>query len=146
MAYSGFFKPQNPQKYKGNPTNIIYRSFWEFGYMRRLDKDKDVLEWSSEELAIPYISPIDNRHHRYYPDFLVTRINSKGIKETVLIEIKPYKETMPPGAQGNKKKKQYLYEVMTWGKNEAKWKAARNFCKDRGWKFEILTERELGKK
>lgn len=143
-AYSGYFKPKNPQKYIGNPQNIIYRSRWETIVMDRFDKDPNVVSWGSEEVIIPYRSPIDNRYHRYFPDFIVTLINKEGRKETSLVEVKPAAQTRPPVLKENKKNKRYIQEVMTWGVNDAKWKAARDYCENRGWKFVILTEKELG--
>ena len=142
-TYKGFFKPKNPQKYRGDPTNIIYRSGWELKLMLYLDEHKDVINWGSEELIIPYRSPIDGKVHRYFPDFIVTKINKQGLKETAIIEVKPKKQTVPPQKQ-SKVTKRYLTEVKNWGVNEAKWKAATEFCKDRGWSFHIFTEKELG--
>lgn len=142
-TYKGRFTPQNPKKYKGDPTNIIFRSLWERKFMKHLDENASVLEWSSEEIRIPYISPLDNRYHRYFPDFYVKAVDSDGILKEMLIEIKPKKETKEP----TKKKritKQYITEVTTWGKNQAKWKAAEEYCADRGWQFMILTEDHLG--
>jgi hypothetical protein len=139
----GKFKPKNPQKYKGNPTEIYWRSSWELKLMLYLDEHREVLSWSSEEIVIPYRSPIDGRIHRYYPDFVVTKINSEGVRETALIEVKPAKQTKPPKKQ-QRITKSYITEVKTWGINEAKWKAALEFCKDRGWTFHIFTEKELG--
>jgi hypothetical protein len=81
--YKGFFKPKNPDKYMGNPTNIIYRSSWELKLMIRLDEDPSIISWGSEEVVIPYRSPIDNRIHRYFVDFIVNKINRNGKKETV---------------------------------------------------------------
>jgi hypothetical protein len=144
MAYKGYFRPKNPSKYRGDPTNIIYRSRWELKLMMYLDDHKDVIQWSSEEVIIPYRSPIDGKIHRYFVDFLVTKINKEGKKETSLIEVKPAAQTKPPAITENKKSRRYINEVMTWGVNEAKWKAATEYCKDRGWKFLIFTERELG--
>lgn len=143
MAYQGYFKPKNPAKYRGNPSNIIYRSRWELKLMMYLDDHPDVLKWGSEEIIIPYKSPIDGRFHRYFPDFVVTKINKNGIKETAIIEVKPAAQTKPPVKQP-KVTKRYLTEVMTWGVNEAKWKAATEYCADRGWTFHIFTEKELG--
>ena len=142
-TYKGFFKPKNPQKYKGNPTNIIYRSRWEYLVMNRFDNDPNVVSWGSEEIIIPYRSPVDNRVHRYFVDFIATFINKDGIKKTVLIEVKPAAQTKPPAVQ-NTKTRRYITEVMTWGVNDAKWKAAREYCLDRGWEFIIMTEKELG--
>lgn len=139
----GKFKPKNPQKYKGNPTEIFWRSSWELKLMLYLDEHKDVISWGSEEIIIPYRSPLDNRIHRYYPDFIVTKINSEGKRETAIIEVKPAKQTVPPKIR-EKVTKSYITEVKTWGVNEAKWKAALEFCKDRGWTFHIFTEKELG--
>ena len=141
--YQGFFKPKNPKKYRGDPTNIIYRSGWELKMMTHLDEHKDVLSWGSEEIIIPYRSPIDGKVHRYFPDFVVTKINKEGRRETSIIEIKPSSQTKPPARQ-QKPTKRYITEVKAWGINEAKWNAALNFCKDRGWTFHIFTEKELG--
>jgi hypothetical protein len=139
----GKFKPKNPQKYKGNPSEIYWRSSWELKLMLYLDEHKEVISWGSEEIIIPYRSPLDNRIHRYYPDFVVTKINSEGKRETAVIEVKPAKQTVPPKIK-EKVNKSYITEVKTWGVNEAKWKAALEFCKDRGWTFHIFTEKELG--
>lgn len=146
--YQGKFKPKNPGKYKGDPTNIIYRSGWELKLFNYLDSHPNVLKWASEEFFIPYVSPIDGKWHRYFPDVYVEQINSEGKKQVILIEVKPENQTTPPNpankltAKGNLSRR-YLYEVKTWGVNEAKWKAARDFCLDRGWTFQILTEKQL---
>lgn len=144
MSYKGYFKPKNPQKYKGNPSSIIYRSRWELKLMMYLDDHKNVISWGSEEVVIPYRSPIDGRMHRYFVDFIVTKINTNGIKETSLIEVKPASQTRPPVIQEGNKSRRYINEVMTWGVNEAKWKAAKEYCEDRKWSFHIFTEKELG--
>lgn len=147
MAYKGRFRPMNPSKYKGDPTNIIYRSRWELMLMSKFDLAENVLQWSSEEIIIPYKCPTDGRIHRYFPDFWVKQKNKEGLIEEILIEVKPYKETIPPTVQANKKPtKRYLTEVMTWGKNSAKWAAAEAYCMKRGWRFEKVTEKELGLK
>jgi len=142
MSYKGKFKPKNPNKYKGDPTNIVYRSLWEFKLMKNLDEHPEIVQWSSEELFIPYKSPIDNKWHRYFPDFIVKKINN-GIKETLMIEVKPKSQVLAPKKQ-EKATKRYINEVYTWGVNQAKWKAAEEFCLDRGWKFMLMTEIELG--
>lgn len=143
MAYKGTFKPKNPDKYKGDPTKIIYRSRWELMVMQKLDAHPDVIQWSSEEVVIPYISPIDNRYHRYFMDFYMKRKSKEGKIEEILIEVKPFAQTKPPTVQ-NKVSRRYITEVQTWGVNSAKWKAAQEYCKDRGWQFQIITEKELG--
>ena len=144
-TYKGQFRPQNPNKYRGDSTNIIYRSRWELYFMSYLDKHPDILEWNSEEIIVPYRSPIDGKVHRYFPDFWVKSVDREGKKSMSLIEIKPYSQTKEPVPK-KKLTKSYLYEVKTWGINTAKWKAAESFCKDRGWKFMIMTENELGLK
>lgn len=141
-SYKGKFKPKNPSKYKGDPTNIIYRSSWEAKFMKYLDEHPDVIYWASEELIVPYRSPVDGKMHRYFPDFLVRKRNAEGVVETLMVEIKPASQTIEP----TKKKtinKQYINEVMTWGVNQAKWKAAKEYCDDRKWRFLVLTEKEL---
>ncbi len=143
MAYKGRFQPKNYQKYRGDPTNIIYRSLWELKAMKYFDDNPNIVEWSSEELAIPYICPTDNRRHRYFPDFLIKARLPDGNTKTMLLEVKPMKETREPRKQ-KKATRKYLTEVMTWGKNQAKWSAANEYCLDRGWEFKLITERELG--
>jgi len=141
MSYKGPFKPRNPSKYLGDPTNIIYRSLWELKLMTYLDKHPDVLGWASEEVVVPYRSPFDRKLHRYYVDFYVKRRVDGKIRES-LIEVKPKSQTVPPKVKTTKNRK-YLNEVRTWGVNQAKWKAANEYCKDRGWDFKIMTEHEL---
>lgn len=145
MAYEykqGFFKPQNPQKYIGDASNIVYRSGWEKRVMDWLDVNKNVVRWASEEIIIPYISPVDNRPHRYYPDFYVEAIGRGGETKKMLLEVKPLAQSIPPKAPKRKTKK-YLTEVMTYGINQAKWNAAKDFCDDKGWEFKVITESEL---
>ena len=143
MAYKGKFSPKNPKKYRGDPTGIIYRSLWELKVMKYLDDNRNVLEWCSEEVAIPYISPVDNRPHRYFPDFIVRMLMPDGKTKTVMIEVKPKAQTREPKIP-TKKTRKYLTEVMTWGVNQAKWKAATEYCLDRQWEFKLITEVELG--
>lgn len=142
-SYKGRFKPKYPEKYKGNPTNIIYRSLWELRVMRYLDQHPGVLEWGSEEIIIPYVSPIDNKIHRYFPDFYVKMRNRNSVVETMILEIKPSGQTREPVKQ-DKVSRRYIKEVFTYGINQAKWKAAEEYCKDRRWVFKVLTEKELG--
>ena len=143
MAYKGFFTPRNPHKYVGDPNNIIYRSSWECRVMDWLDRNPDILSWASEELIIPYISPVDNRKHRYFPDFIVKMRTKEGILKTMILEVKPKKQTMQPEPR-KRVTKQYIQEVATWGVNQAKWKAATEYCLDRGWEFKVITEDHLG--
>ena len=143
MSYKGKFRPKNYKKYKGNPSDIVYRSLWELKFMRYCDNNKNIITWSSEEIIIPYRSPIDNRPHRYFPDFYVKYKDVRGKILEKLIEVKPAKEVKEPKIQKARTKK-YVTEVMKYAVNHAKWEAAKEFCKDRRWKFQILTEKELG--
>ena len=141
--YKGKFKIKNSQKYKGNPSNIIYRSLMELRFMKWCDSSEKILQWSSEEVVIPYISPIDNKRHRYFPDFLI-----QTAKGWFLIEVKPQIESRPPKKKlvenlNLKKKRRYMKSVRTWLVNEAKWNAAKKVCTVKGWTFEIFTEKQL---
>jgi hypothetical protein len=143
MSYKGKYQPKNPQKYKGNPTNIIYRSLWERKFMKYCDLSQNILEWGSEEIALPYRSPIDGNIHKYFPDFYIKVKESNGEIKKYIIEIKPKKQTVEPIPQ-KRKTKGYIYEVIEYTKNQAKWKAAEEFCKDRQWEFKVFTEDHLG--
>jgi hypothetical protein len=109
--------------------------------MKYLDTCESCIQWASEEFYIPYISPIDKRWHRYYPDFLVEFAERDGSRKTSVIEIKPKRETEPP--KQKRRTKRMLAEARTFAINTAKWKAARAFCNERGYAFRILTEKEL---
>lgn len=144
QTYKGIFTPHHPRKYKGNSSNIIYRSSWELRFMNYCDKNNSILEWNSEEVIIPYRSPIDGKTHRYYVDFYCKLKNKNGIVEKILVEIKPKKFCRQPKQPKNKRsRKGYLNELKQWGINTAKWDAAKAWSKKNGMKFVILTEDTL---
>ena len=143
MSYKRKYQPSYPKKYKGDHKNIVYRSLWERKFMVYCDKNENILEWGSEEVVVPYRSPIDNRYHRYFPDFYIKVKESTGKITKMIVEIKPYKQCVEPKVQ-KRKTKGYIYEVMEYAKNQAKWEAAKEWCLDRGYEFKVLTENELG--
>lgn len=138
----GKFSPQFPHKYRGNPREIIFRSSWEYRVMKWLDMNSKVLWWSSEPFSIPYVSPIDGRSHNYWPDFMFCIETKDGTKKQVMVEVKPEEQTRPPTPQ-QRKTKAYMNKVTTWGKNQAKWKAAKYLCENKGWDFQVWTEKTL---
>ena len=143
MAYKGKYKPLRPYKYKGNPTKVTYRSLWERKFMQYCDDNMNVLEWASEEMFVWYKSPVDNRAHRYFPDFYIKVRESTGAIKKYIIEVKPKRQTKPP-AKPKRQTRGYLREAFEYAKNKAKWKAANEWCLDRGYEFKVLTEKELG--
>jgi len=142
MYKQGVYIPANASKYRGNHRNIFYRSSWEKIFMRWCDRNQNIIEWGSEEFFIPYRAP-DGKVRRYYPDFYIKVREQTGELKKYIIEIKPDKQTRAP-VQGKKTRKQFLYESNTFLKNQAKWKAARKYCKKRQAEFLIFTEKELG--
>ena len=143
MAYKGKYKVRCPYKYKGDPTKVIYRSLWELKFMRYCDSNINILEWGSEEMYVWYRSPVDNRPHRYFPDFYIKAKESNGQIKKYIIEVKHKKQTAPP-AKPKRQTKGYLREAFEYARNQAKWKAANEWCIDRGFEFKVLTEKELG--
>ena len=107
------------------------------------DRNPNVISWASEEVTVPYKSPVDGKFHRYFPDFVVKIREQSGKTKTMMIEVKPKKQTMEPQVQ-RRVTKQYINEVATWGVNQSKWKAATEYCLDRGWEFKLMTEEHLG--
>jgi hypothetical protein len=138
MAYSGRYKLKNKSKYRGDTENVIFRSLWERNAFKWCDDNTSIRSWSSEEVIIPYFYDVDKKYHRYFMDLKITFKDGK----TFLIEIKPGKETSPPEFKGRKTKK-YITEGLTYVKNMNKWAAAQNYAADRGWGFQIWTEKEL---
>lgn len=137
----GFYTPKNPQKYVGKGTPI-YRSSWELQFFRWVDHNANVLEWASEAVVIPYQSPLDGKVHRYFTDGVIAIREGANIVK-YLIEIKPLKQLSAPKSSKRKKNKSLIYETQQYATNQAKWSAARNWCASNGYKFQILTEKEL---
>jgi len=144
MSYKGIFKPSNPRKYKGDPNNIVYRSLWERKMMVYCDLNDNIMEWASEEFFVPYYDPTMKKVRRYFPDFFIKYTDKDGRVRRSVIEVKPMRETVEPVATKGKSKKTILTENINYVRNQAKWKAAREFCADRNLEFRIMTEKELG--
>lgn len=143
MPYKTRFYPKNPIKYIGDSTKIVCRSLWERKFCKFLDENVNIIKWSFETLKIPYLSPKDNDVHIYHPDFIVEKRGKDGKVKTLVVEIKPYKQTQMP--KPKKSKRSMIQESMTYSINIAKWKAAKQLCEDNNWEFVILTEKELFK-
>ena len=133
----------NPSKYKGDRNNIIFRSSWEKRFFLWVDTNPSVIEWSSEEVVIPYLCGTDGRIHRYFVDACITVRSTDGKIGKFLVEIKPYHQTQKPVYPG-RQTQSYLNECETYVKNMSKWEAARAHAKQRNMEFVILTEKELG--
>ena len=142
-SIKSLFKPSHPEKYIGDPNNIVCRSSWERRFCMWCDNNDNILKWASEEFSIPYVSPKDNRVHRYYPDYLIEVKESSGKIKKYVVEVKPKKQTLPP-KKPSRVTKSYIYESVTYAVNQAKWAAATEFCLDNGVEFKIITEDELG--
>jgi hypothetical protein len=139
----GKYRPKNISKYRGDPTNIIYRSGWERRFMVYCDLSPNVVSWGSEEVVVPYKCPIEGGLHRYFIDFNVTVRTKSGNTKTILVEIKPFKQTQEP-PKPKRQTKKYVEEVALYIRNQTKWKHARAFAESKGWDFKVLTEYELG--
>jgi hypothetical protein len=141
--HQGIYKIKNREKYLGDPDNIVYRSSWELKMLQFLDKTEDIINFSSEEIVIPYVSPADGKYHRYFPDFFVKVKQKDGTLKSMILEVKPHAQTIEPKVK-KRVTKGYINEVVTYGVNQAKWKAAREYCLDRGWEFRTITEFDIG--
>lgn len=142
----GFFKPKRPEKYRGDPTKICFRSSWERVLCKYFDENPLVEMWSSEEIVVPYYDEANQKQRRYFPDFVVRFKRGPDQYETVMVEVKPYAETQPPRQPKKVTKRtqsRLLEETSTYITNQCKWEAARQFCSQRGWKFLIMTEKEI---
>ena len=143
MSYKGKYIPNNPKKYKGNPSQVIYRSLWERKVMVYCDRNDKVIEWGSEEVIVPYRSPWDGKIHRYFPDFYMKVEQKSGNVKKFLIEVKPKSQCKSPVKNPKRITRNWYKQVKAWGINQAKWKSAEEYCKDKGMEFKILTEDHL---
>lgn len=142
-TYKGIFHPQNPQKYAGDLTHIVYRSSYELRFMKWCDLNTGVLQWGSEEVVVPYVSPADNKTHRYFVDFFVKVRTKDGAIKKYLVEVKPYRFTQEP-ITPKRKTRNFINEVVQWAVNNAKWDSARKVADSMGWEFMLITEKDLG--
>jgi hypothetical protein len=138
----GHFRPKNPQKYQGDPTDIVFRSSWEKIAFKMLDEHPSCISWSSETVVVPYVSPIDNAVHRYFVDLKATFKYPDGTKKTFLVEIKPNAQRFPP--KNTRNQKRLVEETETYLVNQAKWEAATKFAKKYGYEFMVMDEYDLG--
>lgn len=132
----GKYKLRNPEKYLGKNTPS-YRSGWEFHMMKFCDEHPNVSKWASESIRIPYTNPLTNKKTIYVPDFFVVYVDKHGSQHVELIEVKPENQTLKEKL-GNSK-----YNQAHWIINQAKWQAARAYCKQAGIKFRIITEKDI---
>jgi len=139
----GIFKPIHSEKFIG-AKDPVYRSSYELKFFRWADTNSNILAWGSENIIIPYTSPLDGRVHRYFVDNFVIFKDKNNVKQKFLIEIKPSSQVAKPTNVKNKQRRTILYEQKTWIINQAKWKAAEEWSNRKGYKFLILTEKELG--
>ena len=146
MTYKGRYFPTNPKKYKGNPNQIIYRSLWERKVMVYCDKNDAIIEWGSEEVIVPYISPWDGKLHRYFPDFYMKVRQADGSTKKFIIEVKPKSQCKQPVKNPKRRTTKWFNEVKTFAINQAKWKYAKEFCEDKGMEFKIFTEDHINPK
>ena len=146
MTYKGRYFPTNPKKYRGNPNQIIYRSLWERKVMVYCDKNDAIIEWGSEEVIVPYLSPMDGKIHRYFPDFYMKVRQADGSTKKFIIEVKPKSQCKQPVKNPKRRTTKWFNEVKTFAINQAKWKYAREFCEDKGMEFKIFTEDHINPK
>ena len=142
MLVQGKFKPKNPSKYKGDPSNIIFRSSWELTCFRYLDTNPSVMKWASEEFFVPYKHPMTGRISRYFPDIWIKYRNSTGTITETVWEVKPKNQTQPPRIP-KRKTKTWKYQAEQYVINDAKWKACKKYCDKRGYNFQLITEDHL---
>lgn len=138
----GIYTPKYRNKYIGKEVPV-YRSGWELRFFRWCDNNPNVLEWASEAIVIPYTSPLDNRVHRYYTDGVIVLKENDKVKKYI-VEIKPSIQVAPPVVTKRKKQSTLVYETQRYAVNIAKWAAARLWAANKGYTFQILTEKEIG--
>lgn len=134
----GKYTPKNPEKYIG-VGEITARSSWEFTMMRFLDQHPSVVYWASESIRIPYRNPFTNKNTVYVPDFFIVYVDKNNKQHSELIEVKPANQTMEEMANKSKINKAH------WVLNQAKWTAAREYCRNKNIHFRVITENEIYK-
>lgn len=137
----GYYSPKNPHKYIGDITKIVFRSSWEFKFLRFCDDEPNILRYSSEPIAIPYYNPIDHKVHRYYVDFFIEQKLDGTRVQRWLVEVKPLRHfQMPkkPKKESLKSLENYMGAVKRYIVNIEKFKAAKNFAKKQSIMFGVV--------
>ena len=142
----GRFRPTHPEKYAGDPSNIIFRSSWERIFMNWVDKNDKIKKWQSEERCVWYNNPFTKKKARYFPDFIIHYERADGVMMTEVIEIKPQRQIDGPPQSPKRKTKSWANEVQTYIINQKKWEAAAKWCEDKGYSFRLISEKHLGLK
>jgi len=139
----GVYKPKNPQKYKGT-LPIIYRSSLELRFFNWCDSNNNIITWGSESVVIPYISPLDGRMHRYFPDNNLTIKDRTGNTYKYIVEIKPSDQINQPIKTPRKQQRTFIREQKRFLVNNAKWESCKKWCDNHNYKFQIITEKHVG--
>ena len=137
---SGIYRPKNVEKF--GESKCLYRSSYEHQFLRWCDNHPKITNVQYEKVIIPYVCKTDGKMHRYYVDCRITMQESTGLKK-YLIEIKPFRQTIPPKPSKRKKKSTILEENFNFLKNTSKWDCAKQYCKKMGWRWCILTEKGI---
>jgi len=132
----GRFQLTHPEKYVGNKVPI-YRSSWEWHFMRMCDTNESILKWASEAVQIPYRDPLSGRQTVYVPDFFIQYVDKFGKQHVELIEIKPASQTILERVGKNK------YNQAQFVKNQAKWASAQHWCKQQNIVFRVINENDI---
>lgn len=129
----GYIDPKSCKKLISGTSNepIIYRSSYELKFITWLEGSDKVKQWASECICIPYMF-VDGTTHRYYPDYFVEMVDGTRL----VVEIKPYNQTQKPINEN-------CWAAKEYAKNRCKWAAAMEFCKLKGYKFQVLTEKTI---
>ena len=131
----GNYSVQNPEKFVGQKQPFA-RSSWEMAFMRFCDSHPNITKWASENVKIPYRSPMDGKYHNYVPDFMVQYTDKDGKQHVELVEIKPSNQTTLENARSTGQKVQTAI-------NAAKWTSAQEWCQRKGIRFKVINEDQI---
>lgn len=137
LKYSqGIYTVKNLEKYVGSKPPYC-RSSWETTFCMFCDNNPAIQEWASEPIKIPYRDPLTGKQTVYVPDFLIKYVDKNQKLHVELVEIKPSNQQLIEKVGKNP------YNQAQFVKNQAKWAAATNFCKQRGIRFRVINETDM---
>lgn len=145
--HQGQYLITKPEKYVGDPNNVVFRSGWERILMKRCEVDPNILKWASEETIVPYFSKVHRKWRRYFVDFILLVRRDDGTTEKLLVEVKPNSKAHPPvkpKRMTKKAKGRLMTETIEYQVNQDKWNAAREYARRNGMRFVVMDEYALG--
>lgn len=147
----GYFDVSNSTKYVASKSgDCIYRSSYEWRFMKWCENNPNVKSWTSEPFSVPYTDLTNpNKTRNYWIDFVVEFNDG----EVLWVEVKPKSQLDDVNMFSRQyaecvditQKVNFARHNKVEAMNYSKWYHAERYAKSRNAKFMVITENFLKK-